>query len=128
MQKHESNLKKILRKGCEKLQLNINEAKEKKLPQPREAIVLTRTESFVYFGTPEQREKAKNRWLKMVSQNMPSDQALMLKRSGQNYFISANQGSILQFGAELHVIHDMDELMVSPAAREEFKKKEAEKV
>jgi len=120
MEAHENAFKKILTKASQKLQLRISKSKKQKKEPPLEAIVLARTEAFVYFGTKEQRDQARKKWTDQMGQGMPRQTHMDLRRFGKSEMISLQEGSEFVLGAELHVIHDTADVTIDKSVREQL--------
>jgi len=128
MDKHVENEQEIIHKTREKLQGKINDSEKKKEDPPLEAVVMTRTESFVYFGTPADRAATQKRWIQNSVPGLPHKPTMDLKRTGRCYFIDKQAGSLFQLGAELHVIYDTCEVLMDKKSRERLEAKAKGKI
>lgn len=81
MQQHEENVEKIFKDTQKKLAKNIGEAEHRK-EMPDEAVVVTITNSIVFWGNPLERKRFKKKWIKQQTATMSGQMKYNLEKIG----------------------------------------------
>lgn len=81
MQQHEENINKVIDETKEKLAKNIGEAEHRK-QMPNEAVIVTITNSIVFWGNPLERKRFKKKWVKQQAESMSGQMKYNLEKIG----------------------------------------------
>ncbi len=128
MQQHEENMEQIFNDTQEKLAVNINEAEHRK-KMPEQAVVVTITNSIVFWGDALERKRFKKKWIEQQTQTMSGSMSQELKMKGTVCSlkpIGHGKGEIWNIWdtADVHMTRKAQERLeknASPEALKEFK-------
>ncbi len=119
MKAHEENMDKVIAATQKDLAGKIKDAEDKK-QMPREAVIVSKTETVVFWGDPIQRKRFLRKWLNDTAANLPGKQKYELKKFGKTCIVTsvgkANNG-------ELWHIMDHAEVEMNPQAEQRLKEK-----
>jgi len=109
--RHDNNMTETINDIKPEQARRINEA-EKGKELPKEALILSNTETVVFFGNPLERARFKKKWMKAAGQRLPGAHNYNLKKLGKCITLS----SIPNEDAEIwHIFETADIHMTSIA-------------
>lgn len=123
MQQHEENMDKIFEDTQKKLAKKIGEAEHRK-NMPEEAVVVTITNSIVFWGDALERKRFKKNWIKQQAKGMSGHMKYNLEKLGTVCSISP----VANGKGEIWHIWDTADVHMTKEARERLEAKAPESV
>ncbi len=114
MMKHDENIESVIQDTREELQKEITKSLDNKTI-PKEAILLSKTEVLVYWGTQDELNRIKNKWGTREMAKMPNNVKYELIKNGKTAIVHQ-----LKNGAEFTQIWDTCKVEVKKETRKKL--------
>lgn len=116
MQHHEENMQEVIGETQQDLAHVIKDAEGKK-EMPQEALILSNTETVVFFGTPLERARFKKKWMDAIKKRIHNKPYCDLKNIGRCHIVEPLEKE----NAEQHHIWEVADVHMSKTANERLR-------